>query len=86
MTGYAADSNNQSYGPVAFTLPATGGEPTKYFVRPSPNKWKWLWWQFSSSDPAMQIYLDGCVAYIKSWGSTGPYKPIQMFAPNGGEG
>jgi hypothetical protein len=86
LTGIAADANNESYGPVSITLPATGGLPTKYFLRPSPNKWKWLWWQFSSTDQAMQVYVDGCVAYIKPWGSTGAYVPVQMFGGSGGEG
>jgi len=86
LTGIAADAGNGSYGPTLVYLPATGGKPTKYFFRPSPNKWKWLWWQFQSSDPAMQIYMDGCIAMTKPWGSAGPYVPVQMFGSSGGAG
>jgi hypothetical protein len=86
LTGVVQDANNGSYGPASITLPATGGIPTKYFLRPSPNKFKWLSWQFQSTDPALQVYLDGCLCYIKSWGSSGPYIPTQMFGDSGGLG
>ena len=86
LTAVVQDSGNGSYGPQSITLPASGGTSTKYFVRPSPNKWKLLSWQFQSTDPDMQIYLDGCVAYCRSWGSQGPYSPVQMFGGEGGEG
>ena len=86
LTGVVEDSENGSYAPLPITLPATGGKATKYFTRPSANKWKLLSWQWQSTDPALQVYCDGCVAYLRSWGSAGPYEPTQMFAPNGGLG
>ena len=86
LTGVVEDSDNGSYAPAPITLPATGGTSTKYFIRPSANKFKLLAWQWQSTDPALQVYCDGCVAYLRSWGSAGPYEPTQMFAPNGGLG
>lgn len=86
LTGVVQDANNGSYGPLAITLPSTGGFATKYFVRPSPNKWKLLSWQFQFTDSTAQIYVDGCVAMIRSWGSSEEYKPAQMFGASGGEG
>jgi hypothetical protein len=85
LTGIVQDADNGSYAPSAITLPATT-TPTKYFVKPSPNKWKWLNWQFQSTDPALKVYMDGCVAYCKPWGSDAEYEPIQMFGQSGGEG
>jgi hypothetical protein len=85
LTGVVQDSGNGSYGPSSITLPATGGTSTKFFLRSSANKFKWLSWQFQSTDPALRVYLDGCVAMMKSWGSSGSYEPTQMFGENGGE-
>lgn len=83
----AADSGNGSYGPNTLTLPATGGTPTKYTTKVSANKWNWLQCQFSSTDPALQVYLDGFVLDVKAWGDTGPFKPVQPFGGYaGGEG
>jgi len=81
-----ADEGNGSYVPSSVTLPATTSEPTKYTFKVSPNKWKLLQMQFQSTDPKMAIYLDGCVGQVRDWGSTAPYRPVQIFAPNGGEG
>lgn len=86
LTGVVQDSGNGSYGPVSITLPATGGNPTKYFLRPSANKYKLLSWQFQSTDPKLQVYLEGCIAYTRSWGASGPYRPTPMFGLAGGEG
>ena len=81
-----ADEGNGSYGNYTIALPATGGAITKFWTRPIPNKWKLMQFQFTLLNPATQIYLDGFVAYCKDWGSSGPYAPIQPFAPNGGGG
>jgi hypothetical protein len=86
LTGMVQDTNNGSYGPLSIALPSTGGKPTKYFTRPTANKWKWLSWQFQFSDPTVQVYMDGCVAYCRSWGAEGEYVPTPMFGSQGGEG
>ena len=82
----AADEGNGSYAPSALTLPATGGSPTKYTTKVSPNKWKWLQFMFTSSDLALQVYLDGFVVDVKDWGSNAAYRPVRPFTPSGGEG
>ena len=64
-----ADADNGSYGPPVIILPSTGGEVTKYWLRPGANKAKWFQFQFQSTDQTMQIYIEGCVAFVKSWGS-----------------
>lgn len=86
LTGVVQDAENGSYAPAAITLPATGGNPTKYFLRPSANKWKWISWQFQFTDPTAQIFLDGCVCYIRSWGTNATYEQMPMFGSTGGEG
>jgi hypothetical protein len=85
LTFLAADADNGSYAPGEVTLPATGSEPTKYWFRPSAAKFKWVQAQFQTTDQKFNLYMDGCVALAKSWGDTGPYRPVQLFAPNGGE-
>ena len=79
LTIVAADADNGSYGPPAITLPSTGGEITKYWLRPGANKAKWFQFQFQSSDPTMQIYVEGCAAYLKPWGSMAAYSIVPMF-------
>ena len=85
LTCYPADEGNGSYGPVQITLPATGGLLTKYFFRPSANKWKLLVFQFSGTVPFI-LNFEGFCAMCRDWGSSEPYKPIQPFAGNGGVG
>jgi hypothetical protein len=85
LTGIAADEGNNSYGTLPITLPATGGQPSKLFLRPSANKFKWVWFQFSF-DASASVFIEGATAYLKSWGSSGSYEPIQMFASTGGLG
>jgi hypothetical protein len=85
LTCYPADEGNGSYGFVPITLPSTNGQLTKYFLRPSANKWKLLVLQFSSTTPFV-LNFQGLVAMVKDWGSGGPYKPMQPFAGQGGEG
>ena len=86
LTFIAADVNNGSYAPNPFALPSTGGEITKFTFKLTPNKWKLLWMQFSSSDPAMQIFLEGFILQSKTWGSTKGFEPIAPFKPSGGRG
>jgi hypothetical protein len=86
LTLLAADSGNGSYGPPVVTLPSTSGQVTKYWFRFGANKWKLAWLQFQSTDPTMQINIEGCIAYTKSWGSQGAYVPTFIFGSAGGEG
>lgn len=86
LTGIAADEGNGSYGFPAITLPSTGGQITKYFVRPAPNKWKLLQFQWTFSDPTAQVYIDGCCGKVKAWGSDQEYQAVPMFAAEGGQG
>jgi len=82
----AADSGNGSYGPNSITLPSTGGTPTKYDTKVSANKFKWLQMQFQSTDHDLQVYLEGCIADMKPWGSSEPFQAVQMFGESGGGG
>jgi hypothetical protein len=82
---YPADEGNGSYGPPTITLPSTSGTLTKYFLRPGPNKYKLMVFQFSSSVPFI-LNFQGCIASQKSWGSTDAYAPIPIFGDTGGEG
>ncbi len=81
---YAADSGNGSYGPSTITLP-TQSTLTKYWIRPTANKWKLLVFNFSST-ASFQLNVEGCVAYLKAWGSDGEYAPIGMLDEQGGGG
>ena len=87
LTGFPADSGNGSYGPPPIILPSTGGTLTKYKISngPAANKYKWIWWMFSSTAPFV-VNMEGTLVYTKSWGDSGPYLPQQMFAGTGGEG
>lgn len=82
----AADEGNGSYGPQPIVLPGTGGVPTKYTTKLSPNKWKWLQAQFTFTDRTARINLEGLVLSAKDWGSRGAYRPVRMFYPSGGLG
>lgn len=81
----AADVANGSYysGP-ALLLPATGGVITKYKINPSANKFKLMQFQFQWTDPAFQLYLEGFVVNMASWGAD--LKPVMPFANDGGRG
>jgi hypothetical protein len=81
-----ADVNNGSYGPPAVTLPSTGGAPTKYTFKVGPSKWKWMQFQFQSSDPLFEVFLQGFAIEIKNWGSTAAYRPVNPFSAAGGFG
>ena len=87
LTLFPADSGSGSYGPPPMTLPNTSGALTKLKLDsgPAPNKWRLAWFMFSSTEP-FTINLDGFVCYVKDWGSSGPYKPMQPFAGEGGGG
>lgn len=86
LTFIVADAGNGSYPPLAITIPSSGGASTKYNIDVSANKWKWLQFQFQSSDPTFQVFLDGFVVLAKDWGSEQEYRKVQPFAPSGGYG
>lgn len=86
LTSIVEDEGNGSYGFNAVTLPATGGAMTKYFFKPSPNKFKLLSFQFQSSDPNLQVFMQGFICYMRSWGSDQSYVPTMPFASSGGNG
>jgi len=85
LTSYPADEGNGSYGFSPITLPSTGGVLTKYYLRPSANKWKLLVFQFSSTAP-FQLNFQGFVAKTRSWGASAEYIQILPFGGAGGEG
>jgi hypothetical protein len=86
LTFIVADEGNGSYGPPPITLPATTEEPTKYTFKVGANKYKLLQMQFQSTDPALAVYLDGCILNVHDWGSSAPYRPVNPFTPSGGTG
>jgi hypothetical protein len=86
LTFNAVDFGNNSYAPPSVTLPSTLGQTAKYFFKPGPNKYKLLQMEFTSTDPNLQVYLEGFVLYTKPWGSSGSYEPTMPFASQGGEG
>jgi hypothetical protein len=81
----AADAGNNSYAPNPITLPGVS-QITKQTVKLSPSKWKMLQAQFTSNNPAWQIYLEGCVISCKPWGSDGLFVPVPLFGSAGGRG
>jgi hypothetical protein len=85
LSFFVADEGNSSYAPQTITLPSTGGQLTKYFFRPSANKWKLLTAQFSSSVPFV-LNLQGAIFYLRAWGSSSAYVPTPIFGEAGGEG
>lgn len=85
LTSYPADEGNGSYGFAPITLPSTSGQLTKYWLRPSANKWKLLIFQFSSVSNFV-LNFEGFCAKTKSWGSSAAYVPVQPFGGAGGEG
>lgn len=82
----AADANNGSYAPNSLILPSGGGVPTKYTTKVSANKWKWLQFSFSFTDPNFACYLLGFAIDVKDWGSSAAYRTVAPFTPSGGEG
>jgi hypothetical protein len=81
---YPADSGNGSYGPATITLPPSA-TLTKFWFRPSPNKWKLLVFNFSSTAP-FNLNMQGGLCYIKAWGVEAEYLPVAVFGEDGGEG
>lgn len=88
VTFVAADANNGSYAPSSISLPSTGGEITKFTTKVSPNKWKLLQMQVTTSDPSFQFYQAGTGMSVKPWGSAKAFAFVPFFegAKAGGEG
>ena len=83
----AADADNGSYGPPTITIPSSAGSLTKLNIEngPGANKWKLMWFQFSSTNP-FEINMEGFAVKVKPWGSTAAYQTVLPFAGPGGEG
>ena len=79
-----SDMNNGSYGPSTITLPPTGGNPTKFTFKVGANKWKFMAFQFTSTDPSFEIFLQGFAIQGKNWGDQSAFRPVNPFAPGGG--
>lgn len=93
LSTLAADSGNGSYGAANITLPSTGGLPAKTKFIISTNKWKLVWWQFSSTDPTFRVFTEGFAVRIKDWGGKTEYRWANPFTlvnpfyiPQGGFG
>ena len=82
----AADEGNNSYASNPIVLDSTAGQITKFTTKVSPNKWKLLQIEFTSTDPTLQVYFDGTVLSAKPWGSDKAYSPVPVFRPAGGRG
>ncbi len=79
LSSLAADSDNGSYGAIDISLPATGGLPAKTKFIVSTNKWKLMWWQFSSADPTFRIFTEGFAVRVKDWGKKDPFRQMNPF-------
>lgn len=86
LTFVPSDVNNGSYGPGAINLPATVGGSTKYTFKVGANKWKWMSFQFQSTDTKFEVFLQGFAIEVKNWGDQGAFRPVNPFTPNGGFG
>lgn len=82
----ATDISNNSYAPQPITLPSTGGVPTKTRFQVSPNKTQWMQLRFDSTDPSLQVYLEGLCLIVRTWGLPGPFRQVFPFANDGGHG
>lgn len=82
----ATDTSNNSYAPNPITLPSTGGTATKTRFRVSPNKTQWMQLRFDSTDPQLQVYLEGLCLIVRTWGLPGPMRQVFPFSAEGGHG
>lgn len=86
LTFIAVDTTNGSFAPKPITLPSTSGAATKTRFQVSINKWQWLQLRFDSTDPTLNVYLEGLCLIGRGWGNQGPYRQIFPFADSGGHG
>jgi len=79
LSSLATDTNNGSFGAPDIILPTTNGviAKTKFLV--GVNKWKLMWFQFSSTDPTFRVFTEGFAVRCKNWGSKEPYKQLNPF-------
>lgn len=80
-----ADVGNGSYGPPNIILPSSGGGLIKFNTKAGANKWKLMYFQFSSMAP-FQVNFDGFTVEAKNWGDNGEYRLVRPFGDSGGEG
>lgn len=81
-----ADQGNGSYAPATWTLPATGGQITKYRGWFTPNKWKLLQFQLFFADATAQVFIEGFEVDCKDWGADTEYRKVSPFGDDGGFG
>ena len=86
LTPTAVDEGNESYAPQPVTLPATGGQITKYRGWFSPNKWKLLQFALTFTDPSAFVFIEGAEVDVRDWGSDAAYRKVAMFGEAGGFG
>lgn len=75
---FVVDTENGSYAPVPITIPNSNGTQTKFRVTPTANKWKLISFNLTSSAP-IAVFQEGEEAWVKSWGSSGPYRKEKPF-------
>ena len=80
LSSLAADSGNGSYGAADVVLPSTSGLPAKTKFIVSTNKWKLMWWQFSSTDPTFRVFTDGFAVRVKEWGKKDPFRQMNPMS------
>ena len=76
---FTVDTGNGSIVPATITIPSSGGTQTKLKITVTgPNKWKLLGVSATSSSP-FYLMKEGMEFYVRSWGSTGPYRKEMPF-------
>jgi len=75
---FVVDTGNGSYGPVDITILSSSGTQAKWFTQVSPNKWKLISFNITSSAP-ITIFQEGFEVWTKSWGSSDSYQKAKPF-------
>ncbi len=76
---FAVETGNGSIAPATITIPSSSGTQAKLKLTPTYNKFKLLSFSASCSAP-MYLFLDGLEVWVRSWGSSGPYRKMKPFA------
>jgi len=79
---FSVDSENGSTAPLTKTIPSSGGTQTKLFLQMSPNKWKLIGFSATSTEP-FALWLPDIEVAVRSWGDSGPYRPLKPFGGTG---
>jgi len=79
---FSVDSENGSTAPLTKTIPSSGGTQTKLFLQMSPNKWKLIGFSATSTGP-FALWLPDIEVAVRSWGDSGPYRPLKPFGGTG---